>query len=227
MSAASRDGTGDAIHLDRIVKRFDGALALNHASLRVTRGTVHGLVGQNGAGKSTLIKLLAGLHQPDEGRIEIDGQAYDKLTPHRVEELGIHFIHQDRLLVPTFTVGEALFLGREPRIAGTPFLDRRLMQRRAGEILGDYFGVRLPNSALISELSTAEKQIVQITRALLDQPKVLVFDEPTAALVRREADILFRLIRRLRDEGVTIIYISHYLNEIEELCDTVTVLRNG
>ena len=89
------------------------------------------------------------------------------------------------------------------------------MQRRAGEILGDYFGVRLPNSALISELSTAEKQIVQITRALLDQPKVLVFDEPTAALVRREADILFRLIRRLRDEGVTIIYISHYLNEIE------------
>ncbi|OBZ94421.1 sugar ABC transporter [Pararhizobium polonicum] len=229
MSAASpaADRSGDAIHLERIVKRFDGAQALSGASLRVRRGTVHGLVGQNGAGKSTLIKLLAGLHQPDEGRIEIDGQTYDRLTPHRVEELGIHFIHQDRLLVPTFTVGEALFLGREPRIAGTPFLDRRLMQRRAGEILDDYFGVRLPNSALISELSTAEKQIVQITRALLDQPKVLVFDEPTAALVRREADILFRLIRRLRAEGVTIIYISHYLNEIEELCDHVTVLRNG
>jgi len=229
MSAASpaADRRGDAIHLERIVKRFDGAQALSGASLRVRRGTVHGLVGQNGAGKSTLIKLLAGLHQPDEGRIEIDGQTYDRLTPHRVEELGIHFIHQDRLLVPTFTVGEALFLGREPRIAGTPFLDRRLMQRRAGEILDDYFGVRLPNSALISELSTAEKQIVQITRALLDQPKVLVFDEPTAALVRREADILFRLIRRLRAEGVTIIYISHYLNEIEELCDHVTVLRNG
>jgi ribose transport system ATP-binding protein len=229
MSAASpaADRTGDAIHLENIVKRFDGAQALAGASLRVRRGTVHGLVGQNGAGKSTLIKLLAGLHQPDEGRIEIDGQTYEKLTPHRVEELGIHFIHQDRLLVPTFTVGEALFLGREPRIAGTPFLDRRLMQRRAGEILGDYFGLRLPNSALISGLSTAEKQIVQITRALLDQPKVLVFDEPTAALVRREADILFRLIRRLRDEGVTIIYISHYLNEIEELCDHVTVLRNG
>lgn len=229
MSAASpaADRSGDAIHLENIVKRFDGAQALAGASLRVRRGTVHGLVGQNGAGKSTLIKLLAGLHQPDEGRIEIDGQAYERLTPHRVEELGIHFIHQDRLLVPTFTVGEALFLGREPRIAGTPFLDRRLMQRRAGEILNDYFGVRLPNSALISELSTAEKQIVQITRALLDHPKVLVFDEPTAALVRREADILFRLIRRLRDEGVTVIYISHYLNEIEELCDHVTVLRNG
>ncbi|MFB2566057.1 sugar ABC transporter ATP-binding protein [Rhizobium sp. IMFF44] len=217
----------DIIRFESIVKRFGGAQALAGASLSVRRGTIHGLVGQNGAGKSTLIKLLAGLHQPDDGRIEIEGQAFDRLTPHLAEELGIHFIHQDRLLVPTFTVGEALFLGREPRIPGTPFLDRRLMQRRASDILNDYFGVRLPNSALVSELSTAEKQIVQITRALLNQPKVLVFDEPTAALVRREADILFRLIRRLRDEGVTIIYISHYLNEIEELCDHVTVLRNG
>ncbi|MBX4923473.1 sugar ABC transporter ATP-binding protein [Rhizobium bangladeshense] len=217
----------DIIRFEGIVKRFGGAQALAGASLIVKRGTVHGLVGQNGAGKSTLIKLLAGLHQPDDGRIEIEGQTFERLTPHLAEELGIHFIHQDRLLVPTFTVSEALFLGREPRIPGTPFLDRRLMQRHASEILNDYFGVRLPNAALIGELSTAEKQIVQITRALLNQPKVLVFDEPTAALVRREADILFRLIRRLRDEGVTIIYISHYLNEIEELCDHVTVLRNG
>ncbi|MBB4117332.1 ABC-type sugar transport system ATPase subunit/ribose/xylose/arabinose/galactoside ABC-type transport system permease subunit [Rhizobium sp. BK226] len=217
----------DIIRFEGIVKHFGGAQALAGASLIVRRGTIHGLVGQNGAGKSTLIKLLAGLHQPDGGRIEIEGRTFDRLTPHLAEELGIHFIHQDRLLVPTFTVGEALFLGREPRISGTPFLDRRLMQRRASDILNDYFGIRLPNSALIGELSTAEKQIVQITRALLNQPKVLVFDEPTAALVRREADILFRLIRRLRDEGVTIIYISHYLNEIEELCDHVTVLRNG
>ncbi|MGO7397400.1 sugar ABC transporter ATP-binding protein [Rhizobium ruizarguesonis] len=217
----------DIIRFEGIVKHFGGAQALAGASLIVRHGTIHGLVGQNGAGKSTLIKLLAGFHQPDGGRIEIEGQTFDRLTPHLAEELGIHFIHQDRLLVPTFTVGEALFLGREPRISGTPFLDRRLMQRRASAILNDYFGIRLPNAALISELSTTEKQIVQITRALLNQPKVLVFDEPTAALVRREADILFRLIRRLRDEGVTIIYISHYLNEIEALCDHVTVLRNG
>jgi ribose transport system ATP-binding protein len=218
---------GDIIRLEGIDKHFGGSQALADASLFVRRGSVHGLVGQNGAGKSTLIKLLAGLHQPDGGRIEIDGRSFEKLTPHLVEELGIHFIHQDRLLVPTFTVGEALFLGRELRIAGTAFLDRRAMQRRASAILDDYFGIRLANGALISELSTAEKQIVQITRALLNQPKVLVFDEPTAALVRREADILFRLIRRLRDEGVTIIYISHYLNEIEALCDSVTILRNG
>jgi ribose transport system ATP-binding protein len=219
---------GDAIiRLTGIEKSFGGTRALSGVSLAVARGTVHGLVGQNGAGKSTLIKVLAGLNRPDAGRIEIDGVVHDHLTPHQVETLGIHFIHQDRLLVPSFTVGETLFLGREPRIAGTPFLDRRQMQRRATEVLDRYFGLRLPNSALISELSTAEKQIVQITRALLDAPKVLVFDEPTAALVRREADLLFRLIRRLRDEGITIIYISHYLGEIEDLCDTVTVLRNG
>ncbi|MFJ6323018.1 MULTISPECIES: sugar ABC transporter ATP-binding protein [unclassified Rhizobium] len=215
------------VRFDGIVKRFGGAQALAGASLAVRRGTVHGLVGQNGAGKSTLIKLLAGLHRPDEGRIEIEGREYDRLTPHLCEELGIHFIHQDRLLVPTFTVGETLFLGRELRLAGTPFLDRGSMQRRAEEILANYFGVDLPRNALISELSTAEQQIVQITRALLHQPRILVFDEPTAALVRQEADILFRLIHRLRSEGVTIIYISHYLNEIEALCDDVTVLRNG
>lgn len=215
------------IRLTGIEKSFGGTKALSGVSLTVARGSVHGLVGQNGAGKSTLIKLLAGLQRADAGAIEIDGVVHDHLTPHDVEALGIHFIHQDRLLVPTFTVGESLFLGREPRIAGTPFLDRRQMQRRAAEVLERYFGLRLPNSALIAELSTAEKQIVQITRALLHAPKVLVFDEPTAALVRREADMLFQLIRRLRDDGITVIYISHYLGEIEDLCDTVTVLRNG
>lgn len=221
------DQEDEIVRLSGIVKRFGGAQALSGASLAVKRGTVHGLVGQNGAGKSTLIKLLAGLHQADEGQIEIDGIAYGALTPPQVEHLGIHFIHQDRLLVPTFTVGEALFLGREPRIAGTPFLDRKLMRQKSAEILDRYFGLRLPNSALIGDLTAAEKQIVQITRALLDGPKVLVFDEPTAALVRREAELLFGLIRRLRDEGITILYISHYLSEIVDLCDTVTVLRNG
>ncbi|TCL71481.1 sugar ABC transporter ATP-binding protein [Rhizobium sp. BK251] len=226
-SAQTADHGDHIIRFDHIVKRFGGAQALAGVWLAVRRGTVHGLVGQNGAGKSTLIKILAGLHRPDEGLIEIENQSYERLTPHLCEELGIHFIHQDRLLVPTFTVGEALFLGRETRFAGTPFLNRRAMQKRAEEILANYFGVELPRDALISELSAAERQIVQITRALLHRPKVLVFDEPTAALVRREAEILFRLIRRLRSEGVTIIYISHYLNEIEELCDHVTVLRNG
>lgn len=225
--ATKADNASHILRFDGIVKRFGGAQALAGASLAIRRGTVHGLVGQNGAGKSTLIKLLAGLHNPDEGRIEIEGRVYDHLTPHLCDELGIHFIHQDRLLVPTFTVGESLFLGREARLGKTPFLDRSAMQRRAAELLANYFGVDLPKNALIGELSTAERQIVQITRALLHKPKILVFDEPTAALVRQEAEILFRLIRRLRSEGVTIVYVSHYLNEIEALCDDVTVLRNG
>ncbi|PSH65215.1 sugar ABC transporter ATP-binding protein [Phyllobacterium sophorae] len=226
MSSATETGNL-ALALRQLVKHFNGVQALSGATLEVERGTVHGLIGQNGAGKSTLIKILAGLYQPDEGTIEIDGVTHERLTAHDVEKLGIHFIHQDRLLVPSFTVGEALFLGREPRLAGLPFLDRRAIRRQAEKILDKYFGLKLPANALISELTTAQKQIVQITRALLDKPSILVFDEPTAALVRREADILFDLIRRLRADGITIIYISHYLNEIEALCDRATILRNG
>ncbi|WP_244642904.1 sugar ABC transporter ATP-binding protein [Phyllobacterium sp. 628] len=221
------DNSKLALALRGLVKRFGGVEALSGATLEVERGTVHGLIGQNGAGKSTLIKILAGLYQPDEGSVEINGVHHDRLTAHEVEKLGIHFIHQDRLLVPSFTVGESLFLGREPRLAGLPFLDRRAMRKQAEDILDKYFSLRLPPNVLISELTTAQKQIVQITRALLDKPSILVFDEPTAALVRREADILFDLIRRLRADGITIIYISHYLNEIEALCDRATILRNG
>jgi ribose transport system ATP-binding protein len=217
-----------AIELRGIVKAFGGVQALAGATLRVDRASVSGLVGQNGAGKSTLIKILAGLYAPDAGEISINGQAVDRLTPQRVERLGVHFIHQDRLLPPSFTVGEALFLGREPRLRAFPVLvDRRAMRLKAADILRDYFGLALPSGVLVSELTAAQKQIVQITRALLHEPSTLVFDEPTAALVTREAEILFALIRRLRSEGITIVYISHYLAEIENLCDSVTVLRNG
>jgi len=220
--------TPPAVRLTAVTKRFGGAIALAGTNLEVARGTIHGLVGQNGAGKSTLMKILAGIHRPDGGTIEIDGISQIDLTPRKTDEIGIHFIHQDRLLVPDFTVGEALFLGHEPRLSRFfPSLDRRAMAVRAKLVLREYFDIELPDGALIRDLTAAQKQIVQITRALLRRPSVLVFDEPTAALVRREAEILFQLIRRLRGEGITIIYISHYLAEIEELCDKVTVLRNG
>ena len=219
---------GSAIELRGIFKAFGGVQALAGATLGVDPASVCGLVGQNGAGKSTLIKILAGLYAPDAGEISIGGQVVDRLTPQKVERLGVHFIHQDRLLPPSFTVGEALFLGREPRLRGFPaVVDRRAMRLQAADILRDYFGLALPSGVLISELTAAQKQIVQITRALLHNPSTLVFDEPTAALVTREAEILFTLIRRLRSEGITIVYISHYLAEIENLCDSVTVLRNG
>ncbi|WP_322071381.1 sugar ABC transporter ATP-binding protein [Paraburkholderia bannensis] len=225
----SSTGGAPALELRRLVKQYDGVQALRGASLSAARGTVHGLIGQNGAGKSTLIKILAGLERADAGEIHVDGMAIDAST--RSE---IAFIHQERLLSPTFTVAEALALGDEPVV--TPRvkslrallpLHRRRMRRRAAEALDEHFGIALPPDRLIGELSVAEQQIVQITRALIRSPRILVFDEPTAALVSREVDRLLRTIDQLRARGLTILYVSHYLNEIASLCDRVTVLRDG
>ena len=214
-----------ALELRNLTKQFGVTRALDDASLRVQRGSVHGLVGENGAGKSTLIKVLAGIHRPDAGSLWVDGQQYTHFTPRQVARLGIQFIHQERLLPASFTVSEALFFGQE--IHRGPFVDRRAQQREAERLLDAYFDLKLPPDALIGELSSAEQQVVQITRALIAKPKVLVFDEPSVALVQREVEQLLRIVKRLRDQGLAIIYISHYLQEIEHLCDRVTVLRNG
>ncbi|CAH0203803.1 Ribose import ATP-binding protein RbsA [Pseudomonas sp. Bi70] len=213
------------LELRGIVKIFGATRALDGASLRVAAGSVHGLVGENGAGKSTLIKVLAGIHRPDAGSLLLDGQPHGHFSPRQVERLGIGFIHQERLLPASFTVGEALFFGHERRLG--PWLDRRAQQREAARLLDDYFDLRLPADALIGELSSAEQQVVQIVHALLVKPRVLVFDEPSVALVQREVGRLLRIVQRLRDDGLAIVYISHYLQEIEALCDRVTVLRNG
>ncbi|BBF85153.1 ribose ABC transport system, ATP-binding protein RbsA [Aquitalea magnusonii] len=213
------------LELRDISKRFGVTKALDGATLKVRPATVHGLVGENGAGKSTLIKILAGLYQPDSGSILLNGQPVTHLQPATVEALGIHFIHQDRLLPATLTVGEALFLGKEKTWFG--LLNRRKMAREAERYLAEYFDIALSGHALIGELSTAEQQIVQITRALLSSPRLIVFDEPTAALIKREVDQLQKIILRLKQQGIAVIYISHYLQEIETLCDEVTILRNG
>ncbi|TWC72559.1 monosaccharide ABC transporter ATP-binding protein (CUT2 family) [Pseudomonas sp. SJZ103] len=214
-----------ALHLQHLHKRFGATLALDDASLKVERGSIHGLVGENGAGKSTLIKILAGIHKADAGQVSIGGQSYAALSPRQVDALGVQFIHQERLLPASFTVGEALFFGHELRRG--PFVDRRRQQREAERLLAEYFDLQLPAGALVSELSSAERQVLQITRALIRQPKILVFDEPSVALVKREVDQLLRIVKRLRDQGLSILYISHYLQEIDSLCDEVTVLRNG
>ncbi|MCK9691305.1 sugar ABC transporter ATP-binding protein [Pseudomonas syringae] len=214
-----------ALHLAGISKCFGATQALDGVNLKVEAGTIHGLVGENGAGKSTLIKVLAGIHRADAGSLSIHGQPFDSFTPRQVEAAGVHFIHQERLLPGSFSVGEALFFGQE--IKRGPFVDRRAQEREAARLLDDYFAIRLPEGALVRDLDSAQRQILQITRALLARPKVLVFDEPSVSLVKQEVDRLLGIVRRLRDEGLTIVYISHYLQEIESLCDQVTVLRNG
>ncbi|KPW36040.1 Ribose ABC transporter ATP-binding protein [Pseudomonas coronafaciens pv. atropurpurea] len=213
------------LHLKGISKRFGATQALDGVNLRVEAGTIHGLVGENGAGKSTLIKVLAGIHRADAGSLSILGQPFEAVTPGQVESMGVHFIHQERLLPGSFTVGEALFFGQE--VKRGLFVDRRAQDREAARLLDDYFAMRLPAGALIRDLDSAQRQILQITRALLVRPRVLVFDEPSVSLVKREVDRLLAIVRRLRNEGLTIVYISHYLQEIESLCDHVTVLRNG
>ncbi len=216
---------GEALALRGIVKRFGGVLALDAANLVVRRGSIHGLIGQNGAGKSTIIKILGGLYRPDGGHVAVAGETLHAVTPRAVEALGVHIIHQEPLLPPGFTVAEALFLGREPRLG--PLLRPRRMRAQASALIQEHFGLCLAGDTEIAALSAAQRQIVQITRALLDRPRVLVFDEPTASLVRQEASRLFAIIRRLRQEGTSILYVSHYLEEVRALCDQVTVLRNG
>ena len=218
-----------ALEIRGLVKIFGATRALDGADLVVSGGSVHGLIGQNGAGKSTIVNILNGLLVPDAGTVAIDGHAVVGASPRAIERLGVTIIHQEPLLVPGFTVAEALFLGDEPRIGRVrnPLLSFRRMRQQAEDAIARHFGLRLRGDEPVDTLGAAERQVVQITRALLRRPRVLVFDEPTASLVRAEADRLFAIIRRLRDEGTAIVYVSHYLEEVRDLCDTVTVLRNG
>ncbi|WP_323120336.1 sugar ABC transporter ATP-binding protein [Burkholderia alba] len=224
-----------ALELRGIVKRFNGVPVLSGASLAVQRGTVHGLIGQNGAGKSTLIKILAGLHAPDEGTVDVNGAPARYRGAPRTRPAGIGFIHQERLLPATLTVAEALCFPDPPTLGGSrPALlrafrplDTKRMRRTCRDLLHEQFAIDLPPDRLIGALSVAEQQIVQITGALIRHNEILVFDEPTAALVASEIDRLLRTIDRLRADGLTILYVSHYLNEISALCDRVTVLRDG
>ena len=215
-----------AFSLRDIVKTFPGVRALDGASLEVRAGEVHGLVGENGAGKSTVIKVLAGVYQPDSGAIAIGGRTLDAVTPQAVHEAGIRFIHQELHLVPHFTVAESVFMGQE---AGGPFgLDKKGMRRRAEAFLRERLKVEIPGDRLIRDLGTAERKLVQIARALIDgKARIVVFDEPTAPLASEETSTVLRAIEALKAEGIAILYVSHYLNEINEICDRATVFRLG
>ena len=218
----------DALQLRGICKSFPGVRALDGVDFSVAASEVHGLVGENGAGKSTLIKIISGVYQRDSGEMLVNGEAHGNLTPRQVEDLGIQFIYQEQNLVPEFTVAQSVFMGQEKQLGKwVPLVDNRGMEREASQLIHDMLGVDLPGSRLIRDLSVAERQLVQIAKALRAKPTIVAFDEPTAPLARREVERLFTMIRNLREQGLAIIYISHYLSEITEICDRVTVLRNG
>lgn len=214
------------LDMQGVSKAFPGVQALDDASLTVLPGEVHGLVGENGAGKSTMIKVLAGVYGADSGSVAIDGQPIQSVTPRAVHDAGVRFIHQELHLVPHFTVAESVFMGQE--VSGRLGLRSVDMRRQAEAFLRDSLHARISGKALIRDLGIAERKLVQIARALIDnRAKLVVFDEPTAPLASGEVEELFRAIRRLRERGIAMIYVSHYLSEITDICDRVTVFRNG
>lgn len=217
--------TRPIVELKQISKRFPGVQALSDVNLTLYPGEVHILLGENGAGKSTLINVLGGIVSPDSGTIIIRGKEYQSLTPALSQSLGIAIIHQELAVVPQLTVAENIFLGRQPaknRLA----IDWKRMKDEARKVLG-IFGVDLDPSTLVRDLSVAHQQVVEISKALAQKADIIVMDEPTSALTKREVEDLFSIIEKLKKSGYAIVYISHRLDEVKRLGDRVTVLKDG
>jgi ribose transport system ATP-binding protein len=214
------------VEMDGIDKRFPGVNALEDARFDLRPGEVHALVGENGAGKSTLMKILAGIYQPDAGRILFNGEVVEIPSPRAAQLLGVSIIHQELNLMPHLTVAQNIFIGREPR-AWLPFVvdDRALNARAQG--LFESLHLRMDPRRRVGDLAVAEQQMVEIAKALSFNAAVLIMDEPTAALTDVEIGELFRIIRQLRENGVGIVHISHRLEELKQISDRVTVMRDG
>ncbi|MDA1166125.1 MAG: sugar ABC transporter ATP-binding protein [Planctomycetota bacterium] len=210
--------------MTRIDKSFPGVHALKGVELEVHPGEVLALLGENGAGKSTLIKVLGGAHRPDSGTIAIDGSVVEIGSPQESQRAGIGIIYQEFNLVPAMTVRENIFLGQEP--GRVSFIPLRKERRRAQELF-ERIGVELDSEALVRDLTVAQQQVVEIAKALSLESRIIVMDEPSAALSPREVQGLFRIIEELKSQGIGIVYVSHRLDEIFAICNRVTVLRDG
>lgn len=220
------NGANSAIKIKNVVKKFPGVTALKSIDFEVKQGEVRALLGKNGAGKSTLIKIITGIYSPDEGEIIIFGKKHRYLTTEIAYNEGIRAIYQESDFVPYFTVAEAVMLGTEPRKMEI-FLDRNEMNNKVKKLFEEKLGYKIDPNRLVKHLTVAEKQLIQIARSLLIKPRIMIFDEPTAPLSAEEIEKLFNIIKNLRASGVTIIYISHRLEEIFEVADTATILRDG
>ncbi len=214
-----------ALEMRGISKSFAGNTVLTDVSLTVQRGEVLALLGENGAGKSTLMKILAGVYQPDEGEIFIDESLVKIDNPNDSLQHGVAMIYQELSLAPHLTVAENIFLGREP-VNSFGFINQKSLIENAAQLLQEY-GFNLDPTSKVSHLSTAKRQLVEITRAIVEAKKVIVMDEPTSSLTSNEVEELFRLIRDLKARGLAVIYISHRLEELDEIADWVCILRDG
>jgi ABC-type sugar transport system ATPase subunit len=207
-----------------ISKHFPGVQALDNVSLEVAPGEIHGLLGENGAGKSTLIKILSGAYHPDAGTIELSDQVVQVNDPYHAQELGIVTIYQEFNLVPSLSVAENVFIGREPGRA--PFISWSALQSQTRAIT-DRLGMNLNPMATVRDLTVAQQQMVEIARALSMKSRLIIMDEPTSALSEHEVRQLFQIMRDLKAQGLSIIFVTHRLEEVLEICDRITVLRDG
>ncbi len=218
--------TTPALEMRHIRKSYPGVQAIKDVSLTVGQGEIHALLGENGAGKSTLMKILAGAEMRDEGEILLDGKPVTIDSPQKAMEYGISIIYQEFNLVPYLSAGENIYLGREPRARLPGFVDFRALYQNAQKVI-DALGVHIDARSPVNQLSVAQQQMVEIAKATSKQSRIIVMDEPSATLTDHELVALFQLMRQLRSQGVSIIYISHRLEEVFEVCDRATIMRDG
>lgn len=223
---SSTDQPPVVLAVEGLTKAFPGVRALAGVDLTVRAGEVHALLGANGAGKSTLMRILAGLEQPDAGTIRFRGSPVILEDPHQARQLGVAMIHQELMPFPDLTVAENLLMGREPASRWGGWINRPAVRREAGKLLAQ-LGLDVGPDRRMGDLGVAEMQAVEIARAIGGEASVIIMDEPTSALSEREVTALFRVIQDLRQRGVAVIYISHRLEEVFQIADTVTVLRDG
>ncbi|MBA2277452.1 MAG: ATP-binding cassette domain-containing protein, partial [Chloroflexia bacterium] len=224
MTTTPQHDQPNAVEMRGIVKAFPGVVANDGIELSVREGEVHALLGENGAGKSTLMNILFGLYHPDEGEILINGAPVRFAGPRAAVEAGLGMVHQHFMLIPRFTVAENVILGREGD--GGPMLDRKAASRRVGEI-ADTYGLGVDPDARVGDLPVGVQQRVEILRALYQGSRILILDEPTALLTPQEIEDLYGILHRLREDGDTIIFITHKLREVAAISDRVTVIRHG
>jgi ribose transport system ATP-binding protein len=216
-----------ALSIQNISKRYAGIQALDNVSIDFRKGETHALVGENGAGKSTLIKIISGAEVPDSGRIQFEDQTFEKMTPHLAQSVGVATIYQEFNLFPTLSVAENIFMGDEAmKKESGRFYHKKVYIENAKKVLGS-MNVNFSPTELIEDMTTAKMQLVEIAKAVAKNAKILIMDEPTAPLSTKETEALFKLIGHLKQQGVTIIYISHRLEELYRIADCVTVMRDG